>query len=71
MKTQKEFLKGCEHDGSFVPVNEVKRLMSEYADHVLSECIPEPLSYDSIESTEYVEGFTHDINIIKTNKRCK
>ena len=37
MKTQKEFLKGCEHDGSFVPVNEVKRLMSEYANHVLSE----------------------------------
>jgi hypothetical protein len=31
MKPAKEFLKGCEHDGSFIPVREVIRLMEEYA----------------------------------------
>lgn len=25
-----KLLRGCEHDGSFIPVNEVKRLMQEY-----------------------------------------
>lgn len=25
-----KLLIGCEHDGSFIPVNEVKRLMQEY-----------------------------------------
>lgn len=32
MTTKEEILKGCEHDGSFIPVNEVKRAMQEYAD---------------------------------------
>lgn len=27
-----EILKGCEHDGSYIPVSEVKRLMQKYAD---------------------------------------
>jgi len=31
MKTLEKMLKGCEHDGSYIPVNEVKRLMQEYA----------------------------------------
>ena len=31
MKTIDEMLIGCEHDGSYIPVNEVKRLMREYA----------------------------------------
>ena len=26
----REFLKGCEHDGSFIPVNEVIRLMADF-----------------------------------------
>ena len=30
-KTPEEFMKGCEHDGSFVPVNEVIRLMKGFA----------------------------------------
>lgn len=30
--TKEEILKGCEHDGSFIPVNEVKRVMQEYSD---------------------------------------
>lgn len=29
--TAEEFIKGCEHDGSYVPVKEVLRLMVEYA----------------------------------------
>jgi len=29
-KTIDELLKGCEHDGSYIPVNEVKRLMEEH-----------------------------------------
>lgn len=32
MKTKEEILKGCEHDGSYIPVSEVKRLMEEYAE---------------------------------------
>jgi len=31
MKTIDELLKGCEHDGSYIPVSEVKRLMEAYA----------------------------------------
>lgn len=29
--TTEEFIKGCEHDGSYVPVKEVIRLMIEYS----------------------------------------
>lgn len=29
--TAEKFIKGCEHDGSYIPVNEVLRLMKEYA----------------------------------------
>ena len=29
--TAQEFIKGCEHDGSYVPVREVLRLMNEWA----------------------------------------
>jgi len=29
--TAEEILKGCEHDGSYIPVSEVIRLMQEYA----------------------------------------
>lgn len=28
-----ELLRGCEHDGAFIPVNEVNRLMQEYGKH--------------------------------------
>jgi DNA-directed RNA polymerase subunit F len=31
MKTVEEMIIGCEHDGSFIPVSEVKRLMEKYA----------------------------------------
>ena len=30
MKTAEEFIKGCEHDGSYIPVSEVLRLMESY-----------------------------------------
>jgi hypothetical protein len=29
-KLAEEILKGCEHDGSYIPVTEVKRLMQTY-----------------------------------------
>lgn len=29
--TVEKLLEGCEHDGSFIPVGKVKRLMKEYA----------------------------------------
>ena len=29
--TAEKLLEGCEHDGSYIPVGEVKRLMKEYA----------------------------------------
>jgi len=32
MKTIEQIMEGCEHDGSFIPIHEVKRLMQEYAD---------------------------------------
>jgi len=31
MKTKEEYLIGCEHDGSYIPVSEVLRLMESYA----------------------------------------
>jgi len=31
MKAIDEVLKGCEHDGSYIPVNDVIRCMQEYA----------------------------------------
>jgi len=31
--TIEEFIVDCEHDGSYVPINEVLRLMKEYAKH--------------------------------------
>lgn len=35
--TAKEFLNGCEHDGSYIPVNEVLRLMKEYAQEMCKQ----------------------------------
>lgn len=32
-----EILKGCEHDGSYIPVTEVKRLMQSYHEVKLKE----------------------------------
>ena len=32
MDKRDEIMKGCEHDGSYIPVNEVRRLMDEYAE---------------------------------------
>lgn len=32
-----EILKGCEHDGSYIPVTEVKRLMQSYHESKLKE----------------------------------
>lgn len=29
--TAQEFIKGCEHDGSYIPVGEVIRLMTEFS----------------------------------------
>ena len=29
--TAKEFIKGCEHDGSYIPVGEVIRLMKDFS----------------------------------------
>ena len=38
-KQAREFLKGCEHDGSFIPVNEVIKLMIDFADQPnLTQC---------------------------------
>lgn len=39
MKTKEEILKGCEHDGSFIPVSEVKRLMSEVEQQTRDEML--------------------------------
>ena len=39
MKTEEDYIKenGCEHDGSFVPISEVKRLMTEFAALAVAE----------------------------------
>lgn len=42
--TVEKLLEGCEHDGSFIPVGEVKRLMKEYARF---KCL------EAIENTKY------------------
>ena len=48
MKTD-EILKGCEHDGSFIPVSEVKRLMRrtaiEFGGWLDQKCIPDDEQY--------------------------
>jgi hypothetical protein len=50
-------LKGCEHDGSFIPVSEVKRLMEEYSQEVSKDCFPrefvEWLIHNTMEATTY------------------
>ena len=35
--TAEEFIKGCEHDGSYIPVKEVLRLMESYAQQTREE----------------------------------
>lgn len=42
--TVETLLEGCEHDGSYIPVGEVKRLMKEYARF---KCL------EAIENTRY------------------
>lgn len=37
MKTVEETIKGYEHDGSFIPIEEVKRLMKAYAIEAVAE----------------------------------
>jgi hypothetical protein len=32
MKTIEKIIKGCDHDGSFIPISQVKLLMHEYAE---------------------------------------
>ena len=50
MKTTKEeILKGCEHDGSYIPVSEVKRLMQEYAEAYHKEKLKEEILQKIIE----------------------
>ena len=46
--TVEKLLEGCEHDGSYIPVDEVKRLMKEYARIKCLEAIKKT-RYKSIE----------------------
>ena len=46
VQTAKEFIKGCEYDGSYIPVNEVLRLMKGFAELHVKAALREAL--DSI-----------------------
>lgn len=49
--TAQEFIKGCEHDGSYVPVNEVLRLMNEFARFMCNK--QKEICYEESETEEY------------------
>jgi len=39
MKTPKEYLIGCEHDGSYIPVNEVLRILTQIQKEAWNEAL--------------------------------
>ena len=43
-----ELLRGCEHDGAFIPVNEVNRLMQEYGKYCAEEAWREAIQQHSM-----------------------
>ena len=64
MKTLDEFIKGCEHDGSYVPVKEVKRLMLEYADQAIAD--HDAVLFPKAKDDNAKDGWTLDFQFIKT-----
>lgn len=50
-KTAQDTIKGCKHDGSFIPIDEVERLMIDFAAQEVAEAnkeINELLKSDSV-----------------------
>jgi len=62
MKAKEDFLKGCEHDGSYIPVNEVKRLMDEYAKYYHNQKLAEMMPGIKEFMRNYIEEFKRPIN---------
>ena len=54
----KEFLKGCEHDGSFIPVDEVIRLMADFAKE-------QTISDEKINGIWYQANYSGRLDFIK------
>lgn len=69
MKNAEEFLKGCEHDGSYIPVSEVLRLMEQYASirekeaiSLLIETLRRISQYDSVEDLRDNSGDNYGLD---------
>ena len=60
MKSKEKVLRECEHDGSFIPVNEVKKAMNEHARNCMIEFHKWYFNYKICEDSErekIVDGF--------------
>ena len=59
-----EILKGCEHDGSYIPVSEVRRLLIKYAqsskidEKFIRENIPFAIKPSKASSTAFISPFS-------------
>lgn len=51
MKKAEEYLKGCEHDGSYIPVNEVLNLLKLAQEDAIREAVKE--CAENVETYEY------------------
>ncbi len=65
-KEQEEYfnsiLKGCEHDGSYIPVGEVKKLMREIHNNAVDQCAKS--AYEEL----FSKGISFDKEPILKNK---
>lgn len=59
MEDFKKLIQKCEHDGSFIPVNEVKRLMNAAYNQCLKDLIADDILPDKV------------VNFIKYSKYSK
>ena len=59
MKSAEDIIKGCEHDGSYIPVNEVLRLIKLAQEDAIRETIA------SINYSKIVEN--KEVELIKNN----
>ena len=64
MKTKEDFLKGCEHDGSYIPVNEVKKLMDNWAEYYHDQKMEEVMPSDEIIEIEAQKYWQHSTDLL-------
>lgn len=79
MKSAKEYLIGCEHDGSYIPVNEVLRIIKtvqiDAIEATCKRCAEEaeadfePLGWlaEQHMSSPFIEGEDYEVPVIRTS----